>query len=156
MVFEALRKPHPVVILVDQSSPVLTAMLSNQLKLALLEAPTDASLNPERFFLSEMGLCGVIHKLNLPKGYHPVHGKVYFYGSDTIYTKHEFAMSGDNIICITPGQFIEPDNSFQKGDRIRMLLKRNPRHIVVDGELAVLFGKIDTIEGIYGFRYATR
>ena len=155
MLFEALRKPDPIVSWVAQSSPTLTAALLGHLQVLRSQEPDNPRLDPNTRLLSEMGLCGAIHRVNLPAGYHPVHGRIYFGGSDTVFTEHEFAMFGDNIICITPGQFIE-DGGFKKGERITRLATMDSRRIIVDGELAVLFGKKSQIEKSYGMRYATQ
>jgi hypothetical protein len=154
--FEAFRrpKPYPIENWVKQSAPELIAALANHLKAVGSKDPVGFDSN--KLLLSEMGLCGAIHESILPKGYRPVSGVVYLNGG-MIPFKHEFAVSGNDILCITPGQFIEPgDNSLEKGDRIKMLMNRNPRHIMVDGELAVLFGKIRDIDKSYGLLYATR
>ena len=155
MLFEALRKPDPIVSWTARSSSALTAALLSHLQVLRSQEPDNPRLDPNTRLLSEMGLCGAIHRVNLPAGYHPVHGRIYFGGSDTVFTEHEFAMFGDNIICITPGQFIE-DGGFKKGERITRLATMDSRRIIVDGELAVLFGKKSQIEKSYGMRYATQ
>lgn len=155
MLLEALRKPDPVMSWVYQFSPHLTAALLSYFK--VVRHKDSVSLDPNRFLLSEMGLCGVIHRLALPEGYHMVHGKVSIGGNDTISTKHIFAMSGDRIVCITPGQFVEPlDKNLKKGERVEKLIKKDPRHIIVDGELAVLFGRKKDIERVYDLEYSTQ
>lgn len=113
--------------------------------------PVKSNLNKR--FLSEMWLCGAFKNINkLPAGYNRISGSVRDdYGYNT---GHIFAISGNNILCITPGQFILPyDDTLKKGDRINILVNLDPTHIFVRGELAVLHGNVKDIEKSYGLRY---
>lgn len=135
----------------NNSTYITSALLNYRLKVQWME-PVKSNINKR--FLSELWLCGALKDIEkLPIGYTRTPGKVYV-GDNKDPTGHIFAMSEDEVFCITPGQFISStDNTLRKGDRINKLVSLDPSHIFVRGELAVLHGNVKDIERSYGLRY---
>lgn len=144
--------PIPIGNWIENNSNYITSVLSDYLLKVKWMEPVKSNLDKRS--LSELWLCGAFKDIDeLPIGYTRTPGKVYI-GDRYEPTGHIFAMSEDEVLCITPGEFISPtDDTLKKGDRIRRLVSLDPSHIFVRGELAVLHGNVKDIEKSYGLRY---
>jgi hypothetical protein len=83
--------------------------------------------DPEKRLLSEMEICdfAVDQNISPPPGYRRITlGNVWVQGADSP-TNHIFWKNGTNVICLTPGQFVLPeDRGLARGERIAILEQR--------------------------------
>jgi hypothetical protein len=111
---------------------------------AALKTNTDF-FNTDLRTLSEMPLCGIWHYLKPPTGFVHVFNPVRVDRPDIKgqCPAHHYCQSDqDEIICLTPGLFVEGDNhKLKAGDRVRMLSSECPELIreYTDG-IALLYG----------------
>jgi len=109
------------------------------------------------FTLSEMPLCGSLNFISPPDGYNLIGGSVIYTDEGTQKQRgHWFYASfgGKEIICLTPGQFIDPSIELKKGERILILSQKAPGLVhVLNEEIAMLAGTRDEIFSKLGLNY---
>ena len=86
--------------------------------------------DPERRALSEMEICDFVWRfksdpIGYPDGYTLTGLGWVQTPSSTDPVTHMYMQKGDNILCLTPGQFIRPnDLTMKKGERMHLLEER--------------------------------
>jgi hypothetical protein len=104
-----------------------------------------------------MNLCVAIETLVLPPGYHVGYGIVGYFAGDIYHRdSHVFGVNGENILCVTAGQFVEPDNKqLLKGSRIATLIAKSAHLLSFDepSELCLLYGNRQVIKETLGLWY---
>ena len=110
-------------------------------------------LDRSKRWLSEMPICGFISNIDLPPGFKKEVNDIYV--SPFKEERHWFAVSGDNRLCFTPGQFVEPENEeLAPGERIKILQEKAPDLIrVFDDGVARLYGEKEDIFQRLGIAY---
>lgn len=107
-------------------------------------------------WLSEMPLCEFWErkKITFPHGFKKNYAKIYA-GIHHPDEYHVFAAAGDQILCLTPGQYVRSDGeNLGPGDRIKILQEKAPDLIKIYGDgVARLFGERDDIYNRLGISY---
>ena len=121
-----------------------------------------SALNLDERWPSEMPLCGAWKRIKkdagLPSGLKLNWTEVFVFGGDPFGPQrgHFFAASPeDDVLCITPGQFVHADGRLLKpGDRVLSLKQKAPELIThYDGGIAVLYGTKQEIGKRLGIWY---
>lgn len=121
-----------------------------------------SALNPNERWPSEMPLCGVWENLRksvgLPDGFKVGVTEVFVSSAPlSLEEKQHFCAFGrqDEILCITPGQFVKADGlTLGPGERIGVLVDKAPELIqVYGGGIAILYGKQNIIGTRLGIWY---
>jgi hypothetical protein len=122
--------------------------------------PIPRSLLQTRW-LSELGLCGVLRRCQLPPGFDLIKGYVELgcglprldFDGDGM--RHTFGLKEDLVLCLTFGQFYNPAKDIPAGRRIAYFQKKAPELIQVypELEIAILLAPIREIKRRLGLTY---
>ena len=143
--------PLPVSEWVGANLDFISRNLEEQrLKLLKEHSISPSALDPNERWPSEMPLCGAWKRIKkdagLPSGLKLNWTEVFVSGGDPLGPQrgHFVAVSReDDVLCITPGQFVRVDGRILKlGERIMELKQKAPEFITLyGGGIAVLYGK---------------
>jgi len=118
-------------------------------------------LLPDSRWLSEMQICTALVYLLAPQGFEVYSGSVlvlpdvWGYGAE-IGHLYFYKPATQDVVCLTPGQFIEKTDPLVPGERIQLLQQRDvmQRHIKPIGKnTVVLCGKKRQIQETFGLLY---
>lgn len=106
---------------------------------------------PDKRLLSEMSVCRSTDLITAPEGFSAKNGTVSWelYGGSKPHP-HTFFWKDGEIVCLTAGQFIDPENpDLLPGHRIAVLKEKAPNLVKkYSDQVYILYGAVNEIEKI--------